>query len=68
MPTFDNPLTDAADSSEALRVLLHGTRVFEDPAGTYMVLGDFFAGVRAHDDTGDPAAGATHALGATAEL
>lgn len=46
MPTFDNPLTDAAESSRALRGLAHATRVFEDPADTYTVLGDLLAGVR----------------------
>ncbi|MDJ1372415.1 hypothetical protein [Gulosibacter molinativorax] len=87
MPTFQNPTADAADASEALRGLAHATRVFEDPADTYAVLGDLLAGVRslrqvfdqvatvhvthrvrAYDDAGDQAAGATNALTATAEL
>ena len=87
MPTFDNPTADATEASEALRGLAHATRVFEDPADTYAVLGDLLAGVRslaqavnqlatahvthrvrAHDDAGDQAAGATNALTATAEL
>lgn len=87
MPTFQNPTTDAAEASEALRGLAHATRVFEDPADTYAVLGELLAGVRslrqvldqlatahvtnrvrAHDDAGDQAAGATHALAATAGL
>jgi hypothetical protein len=46
MPTFQNPTTDAAEASEALRGLAHATRVFEDPADTYAVLGDLLAGVR----------------------
>lgn len=46
MPTFQNPTTDAAEPSEALRVLAHATRVFEDPADTYAVLGDLIAGLR----------------------
>lgn len=46
MPTFDNPTADAAEASEALRGLAHATRVFEDPADTYAVLGDLLAGVR----------------------
>lgn len=46
MPTFQNPVTDAAEASEALRGLAHATRVFEDPADTYAVLGDLLAGVR----------------------
>jgi len=87
MPTFDTPTTDAAEASEALRGLAHATRVFENPAGTYTVLGDLLAGarslrqvvdqlatahvthrLRAHDDAGDQAAGATSALAATTEL
>lgn len=46
MPTFDNPVTDAAEASAALRGLAHATRAFEDPADTYAVLGDLLAGVR----------------------
>ncbi|SJN13340.1 hypothetical protein FM113_17555 [Leucobacter sp. 7(1)] len=46
MPTFQNPTTDAAETSEALRGLAHASRVFEDPADTYAVLGDLLAGVR----------------------
>lgn len=87
MPTFQNPTADAAEASEALRGLAHATRVLDDPADTYAVLGDLLAGVRslrqvldqlatahvthrvrAHDDAGDQAAGATNALTATAEL
>ena len=46
MPTFQNPTVDAAEASEALRDLAHASRVFEDPADTYAVLGDLLAGVR----------------------
>lgn len=46
MPTFQNPTADAAKASEALRGLAHASRVFEDPADTYAVLGDLLAGVR----------------------
>lgn len=46
MPTFQNPTMDAAEASEALRGLAHASRVFEDPADTYAVLGDLLAGVR----------------------
>ncbi|WP_051606620.1 hypothetical protein [Microbacterium sp. CH12i] len=46
MPTFQNPTTDAVEASEALRGLAHASRVFEDPADTYAVLGDLLAGVR----------------------
>lgn len=46
MPTFDNPLTDAGEASEALRGLAHATRTFENPADTYAVIGDLLSGVR----------------------
>lgn len=46
MPTFNDPLVDAAEASEALRGLAHASRVFDDPADTYAVFGDLTAGVR----------------------
>ncbi|MGV2984279.1 hypothetical protein ACNPNP_11275 [Microbacterium sp. AGC85] len=46
MPTFQNSTRDAAEASEALRGLAHASRVFEDPADTYTVLGDLLTGVR----------------------
>lgn len=46
MPTFHDPLADAAEASEALRSLAHASRVFDDPADTYWVFGDLVAGVR----------------------
>ena len=46
MPTFDDPLTDAAEASAALRGLAHATRGFDNPADTYPVVGDLLAGVR----------------------
>lgn len=46
MPTFDDPLADAAEASAALRGLAHATRTFENPADTYPVTGDLLAGVR----------------------
>lgn len=46
MPTFHDPLADAAEASEALRGLAHASRVFDDPADTYTVFGDLVAGVR----------------------
>ncbi|MFF2267424.1 hypothetical protein ACFVTZ_04115 [Cellulosimicrobium cellulans] len=46
MPTFEAPLADAAEASAALRGLAHATRTFENPAGTYPVIGDLLAGVR----------------------
>jgi len=46
MPTFHDPLADAAEASEAMRGLAHASRVFDDPADTYTVFGDLVAGVR----------------------
>ncbi|SMX93836.1 hypothetical protein [Brevibacterium casei] len=46
MPTFQDPLADAAEASEALRGLAHASRVFDDPADTYTVFGDLTAGLR----------------------
>ncbi|SMX69558.1 hypothetical protein BSP239C_00364 [Brevibacterium sp. 239c] len=46
MPTFHNPLADAAEASDALRGLAHASRVFDNPADTYSVLGDLLSGVR----------------------
>ncbi|WP_313540042.1 hypothetical protein [Leifsonia aquatica] len=46
MPTFDDPLADAAEASAALRGLAHATRAFDKPAETYPVIGDLLAGVR----------------------
>lgn len=46
MPTFHDPLADAAEASEALRGLAHASRVFENPADTYTVFGDLTAGLQ----------------------
>jgi len=46
MPAFENPTADAAEASEALRGLAHATRVFDNPADTYAVIGDLLGGVR----------------------
>lgn len=46
MPTFNDPLADAAEASEALRGLAHASRVFEGPGDTYTVFGDVTSGVR----------------------
>lgn len=46
MPTYHDPLKDAADASEALRGLAHASRTFDNPADTYSVLGDLLSGVR----------------------
>ncbi len=46
MPTFHNPLADAAEASEALRGLAHASRAFDNPGDTYTVFGELVAGVR----------------------
>lgn len=46
MPTFDDPVKDAAEASAALRGLAHATRAFDSPADTYPVIGDLLYGVR----------------------
>ena len=46
MPTYHDPLQDAAEASEALRGVAHASRVFDNPADTYSVLGDLLSGVR----------------------
>ncbi|MCI1978275.1 MAG: hypothetical protein LKJ44_00940 [Bifidobacteriaceae bacterium] len=46
MPTFDNPSIDAAEASEALRGLAYASRVFDQPAAMYRVIGDLSAAMR----------------------
>jgi len=46
MPTFSDPLPDADEAYEALRGLAHATRVFDNPADTYPVIGDLLGGAR----------------------
>jgi hypothetical protein len=46
MPTFDNPSIDAAEVSEALRGLAYASRVFDQPAAMYRVIGDLSASLR----------------------
>lgn len=46
MPTFENPTADATEATQALRSLAHATRTFDNPAGTYAVLGDLLGGMR----------------------
>ncbi|GAA3040035.1 hypothetical protein [Microbacterium dextranolyticum] len=46
MPSYENPLADAAEASEALRGLAHATRTWNDPADTYGVIGELAAGIR----------------------
>jgi hypothetical protein len=46
MPTFHDPIADAAEASEALRGLAHASGVFARPADMYRVLGDLSASIR----------------------
>lgn len=46
MPTFDNSSIDAAEASEALRGLAYASRVFDQPAAMYQVIGDLSASLR----------------------
>jgi hypothetical protein len=46
MPTFHDPIIDAAEASEALRGLAHASGVFARPADMYRVLGDLSASIR----------------------
>jgi hypothetical protein len=45
MPTFQDPTVDSEEARQALRGLAHATRVFEEPADTYAVIGDLLASV-----------------------
>ncbi len=58
MPTFDNPITDAEEASQALRGLAHATRTFDNSADTYAVIGDLLGGVRSLRQVLDQLAGA----------
>lgn len=51
MPTFSDPRKDSLEASSALRGLAHASRVFDDPADTYPVIGDLLGGVRALEQT-----------------
>ena len=39
MPTYENPAVDADEAAEALRGLMHASRVVTDPSDTYRALG-----------------------------
>ena len=45
MPTFEDPVADAAEVKQALRGLAHGTRSVGDPADAYQVLGSLALGL-----------------------
>ncbi|MFN8183793.1 MAG: hypothetical protein U0R23_05160 [Candidatus Nanopelagicales bacterium] len=57
MPTYENPVTDAAEAYEALRGLAHATRSWEEPADTYRVIGEVVAGIRCLGQVLDQLAG-----------
>lgn len=57
MPTYENPVTDAAESYEALRGLAHATRSWDEPANTYRVIGEVVAGIRCLGQVLDQLAG-----------
>ncbi|MGR6902615.1 hypothetical protein [Glutamicibacter sp. BSL13] len=40
MPSFENPVADAGELSEAARGLAHATRHFDEPGDSYAVLGE----------------------------
>jgi hypothetical protein len=46
MPTFQDPVVDGEEACQALRALAHATRSFEQPAETYIVVGDVLGGLR----------------------
>ncbi|WP_416447044.1 hypothetical protein AB3K78_06970 [Leucobacter sp. HNU] len=46
MPTFTDPVTDAAEAYEAMRALAHASRTFDRPEDMYGVLGDLLGSVR----------------------
>lgn len=46
MPTFNDPIADAAEASEALRGLAYASRVFDQPGDMYRVLGDLSVSLR----------------------
>lgn len=46
MPTFHDPIADAAEASEALRGLARASGVFARPADMYRVLGELSASIR----------------------
>ncbi|GAA0993265.1 hypothetical protein GCM10009563_08890 [Subtercola frigoramans] len=46
MPTFQDPVADSDEATQALRGLAHATRAFDDPADTYAVIGELLSGVR----------------------
>ena len=43
MPTFNDPVADAAEAQQSLRGLAHATRTIDDPTQIYSVLGSLSA-------------------------
>lgn len=46
MPTFSNPVQDAAETRQAVRALAHASRAFADPEDTYQVVGELLGTLR----------------------
>lgn len=46
MPTFSNPVEDAADARQAVRALAHASRAFAEPEYTYQVVGELLGTLR----------------------
>lgn len=46
MPTFTDPVADAAEAYEAMRALAHASRTFDQPEDMYGVLGELLGSVR----------------------
>lgn len=46
MPTFTDPVADAAEAYEAMRALAHASRTFAQPEDMYGVLGDLLGSLR----------------------
>ena len=46
MPTFSNPVDDAAEARESVRALAHASRAFADPDDTYQVVGELLCTLR----------------------
>lgn len=61
MPTFSNPVEDAADAREAVRALAHASRAFADPADTYQVVGELLGTLRSLEEVLEQVA-AAHVL------
>lgn len=59
MPTFSNPVEDAAEAREAVRALAHASRAFANPADTYQVVAELLGTLRSLEQVLEQVA-ATH--------